>query len=96
MILHTVATTPHQAAFEDCLAILSPEDAVLLLGDGVYAGIEHTEAFERLQGTGATIHILREDALAAGLMERLAPAAVIDMDGFVALTERYPRQIGWY
>ena len=96
MILHTVATTPHQAAFEDCLAILSPEDAVLLLGDGVYAGIEASEAFHRLEATGATIHILREDAVAAGLAERLAPAAVIDMEGFVALTERYPRQLGWY
>lgn len=96
MILHTLATTPGQAAFEDCLVILSAEDAVLLLGNGVYAGIKNTEAFERLQATGAAIHILREDALAAGLMDRLDSATVIDMEGFVTLTERYPRQLGWY
>lgn len=96
MILHTLATTPGCAAFENCLAILSPEDAVLLLGDGVYAGMRKTEAFDRLQATGAAIHILREDALAAGLMERLDPATVIDMEGFVTLTEHYPRQLGWY
>ena len=96
MILHTLATTPGQAAFEDCLAILSPDDAVLLLGNGVYAGINKTEAFHRLQATGAAVHILREDALAAGLTGRLDPAAMIDMEEFVALTERYPRQLGWY
>ena len=96
MILHTLCTTPGRDAFDNCLAILSPEDAVLLLGDGVYAGIKKTEAFERLQATGASIHILREDALAAGLMERLGPILVIDMEGFVSLTERYPRQLGWY
>ncbi len=96
MILHTLATTPGQTAFENCLAILSPEDAVLLLGNGVYAGIKRTEAFERLQASGAAVYILREDALAAGLMDRLDSTAVIDMEGFVTLTERYPRQLGWY
>ena len=96
MILHTLATTPGRAAFEECLAILSPEDAVLLLGDGVYAGINNTDAFDRLQATGATLHILREDALAAGLIERLGAMTVIDMEGFVSLTERCPRQLGWY
>ena len=96
MVLHTLATAPGSAAFENCLAILSPEDAVLLLGNGVYAGIRRTEAFSRLQATGAEINILREDALAAGLMDRLGSASVIDMEGFVILTERYPRQLGWY
>ena len=96
MILHTIATTPGSAAFRDCLAMLSPEDAVVLLGDGVYAGIEKTEACDRLLETGALIHVLDADALAAGLMERLGAATVIDMDTFVSLTEHYPRQLGWY
>ncbi|MEJ2533873.1 MAG: sulfurtransferase complex subunit TusB [Halioglobus sp.] len=86
MILHTLATTPGRDAFDNCLAILSPEDAVVLLGDGVYAGIRKTEACKRL----------RADALAAGLIERLGPITVVDMEGFVSLTERYPRQLGWY
>jgi len=96
MILHTIATTPGRGGFEECLAILSPGDAVLLLGDGVYAGINNTDAFERLKATGATLHVLREDALAAGLTERLGAITVIDMEGFVSLTERCPRQLGWY
>ena len=36
------------------------------------------------------------DASAAGVLPLLEEIEVVDMDGFVALTERYPRQLAWY
>jgi len=43
-ILHTVNKTPAQRdALRSCLAHVLPGSAVLLLEDGVYAGIEGTE-----------------------------------------------------
>lgn len=97
MLLHTVSRSPAHSALRDCLAVLGPGDAILLLGDGVYAAIAGSEAAALLAGSGATLFILGADAALAGVQERLLPGTtVVDDDGFVALTERYARQLAWY
>ncbi|MCB1676160.1 MAG: sulfurtransferase complex subunit TusB [Halioglobus sp.] len=96
MILHTLSASPASGAFDDCLRVITADDALLLLGDGVYAGIAHSRACERLLASGARLHVLRADASAAGVLPLLEEIDVVDMDGFVALTERYPRQLAWY
>jgi tRNA 2-thiouridine synthesizing protein B len=97
MLLHTVSRSPAHSALRDCLAVLGPDDAILLLGDGVYAAIAGSEAAALLTGSGATLFVLAADAALAGVRERLlAGATVVDDDGFVALTERYGRQLAWY
>jgi tRNA 2-thiouridine synthesizing protein B len=95
MILHTLNAIPSSAAFQECVKLLRPEDALVLLGDGVYAAVELTEALSLLRATGAKIHLLRSDATAAGIAVA-ASIEDIDMDGLVALTERFPRQLAWY
>jgi len=96
MILHTLSAPPDSNAFRDCLAVVSSQDAVLLLGDAVYAALPGNPQLAPLLATGAAIHVLAEDALAAGVTEPREGVARSDMKGFVALTERYPRQMAWY
>jgi tRNA 2-thiouridine synthesizing protein B len=95
MILHTLNATPTSAAFQDCLQILQAADTLVLMGDGVYAAVEGTEAFVSLLATGAKIHLLRSDARAAGVAVA-SSIKEIDMDGLVDLTEQIPRQLAWY
>ena len=96
MILHTFSASPESSAFRDCLSSLSSEDAVLLLGDGAYAALPACTYLTQLGDAGATVYALRADALAAGMAEPGPGVKLIDMPEFVALTERYPRQIAWF
>ena len=96
MILHTLNASPASAAFTDCLRLISPEDALLLLGDGVYSALAGTAPRASLDACGARVYLLREDACAAGVLERTGGVTVVDIDGFVELTERFSRQMAWY
>jgi tRNA 2-thiouridine synthesizing protein B len=97
VILHTLNAGPDSAAFQDCLRLATRGDAIMLTGDGLYAALDNSPACEALRNSGAEIHVLDVDALAAGIAERICPQARrTDFDGFVALTERFPRQLAWY
>ena len=97
MILHTLNTGPQESAFQDCLRIAAADDAILLMGDGVYGAIKSTDACSELLKTGADVYLLRADAQAAGISGQLNDQIQsVDMDGFVTLSERFPRQLAWY
>lgn len=96
MVLHTLNAAPSSAAFKDCLKVMQAGDALVLMGDGVYAAIEGTGACGELQAKGADLFLLSADALVAGLSNRAPGFTPIDVDGLVALTERFPRQLAWY
>lgn len=96
MILHTLNASPTSAAFRDCLRHIGPGDALLLLGDGVYAAIDGTEACGALRDSEAVIHLLASHAQAAGVVPQPGWIITVDMAGFVALTERFERQMAWY
>lgn len=96
MVLHTLNAAPSSAAFHDCLKVVQRGDAVVLLGDGVYAALDGTEACSALQTKNVQLFILGADALLAGVRTSAENITSIDMDGLVALTERFPRQLAWY
>lgn len=96
MVLHTLNAAPSSAAFRDCLKVLQAGDALVLMGDGVYAALAGTEACSALQAQGAELFILRADASLAGVTQPAPGISSIDIEGLVALTERYPRQLAWY
>lgn len=96
MILHTLNASPASPAFRDCLRVVAPGDALLLLGDGVYAALAGTDACSAIQACGADIYLLSADARAAGLSQAIGAGTTIDMDEFVALSEHLPRQQAWY
>ena len=78
------------------MRVIAADDALLLMGDGVYAAIADTAAGAALQASGAEIYVLEADTTAAGVNNLIEGATLVDMDGFVALTERFPRQQAWY
>jgi tRNA 2-thiouridine synthesizing protein B len=96
VILHTLNASPATSTFSDCLRVIATGDALLLMGDGVYAAIANTAPSALLQASGAEFYVLGPDATAAGVNNLVEGATLVDMDGFVPLTERFPRQQAWY
>lgn len=96
MVLHTVNCSPGNAAFTDCLRCASRGDTILLLGDAVYAAIEGATACTQLRASEARVLVLESDSGAAGLGPGSLAFPCIDLDGFVGLSEYYPRQLAWY
>lgn len=96
MILHTLSALPHSAAFADCLNSAGSTDAIFLLGNGVYCALPDTPAMEQLCGTGAELFIFAEHAQQAGVQAVAETFKLLDMDGFVELTERFSRQVAWH
>lgn len=96
MVLHTLNVMPGTSAFSDCLRCAATGDAILLLGEGVYAALAVSAACAQLQQCPARVLVLDTDRQAAGMAEDKLAFPTIDMDSFVALTEYYPRQLAWY
>jgi len=96
MLLHTVNALPSSAAFQECLRTLQPGDALLLLGDGTYAASAASDAMSRLRQSGAELYALDVDIQLNGVRIATDAIQLTDMDGFVALTERFPRHLCWY
>ncbi|WP_116364175.1 sulfurtransferase complex subunit TusB [Parahaliea mediterranea] len=97
MILHTLSAAPDTPAFQHCLAQLQAADALLLMGNGVYAALVGAPAGQALGKACANLYVLDDDARTAGVAAQLgAGVTPVDFDGFVALSERYQRQIAWY
>lgn len=96
MILHTISAPPSSSAFSEALSIATADDAILLVGDSVYAALPESAHPRQLRGTQAALFILASDALAAGIKEPAADIQTVTMDGFVALSEQFPRQMAWF
>ena len=101
MILHTVTKSPFDHhALRDCLQLISPDDALLLLEDGVYACRPDTDVMihlKQLSDTGAMVYAIADDLAARGLAGAL-PGFVkpIDYAGFVELTTQHTATHSWY
>lgn len=97
MILHTCNAASERAAYRDCLATAASGDALILMGDAVYAAVDGSVACEQLTKTPAELYILADDAAARGVSGQLSAALTsVDMAGFVALTEQYAQIQAWY
>ena len=77
------------AALDDCLALMTDDDALLLIEDGVYAARHSPQA-------PGTLHALDSDLQARGLVNRIDAAFhVVSHDGFVSLVEQYQPIVTW-
>lgn len=95
MILHTLSTTPSDSAFTQCSDVAKEGDAILLMGDAVYAAIIGTSALLALKATGASLYALQSDLNALGVTAD-ACFECVSIDGFVSLTEQYVRHQAWH
>lgn len=96
MILHLLNRSPATSrVVEDTLAAMGPDDRLLLIEDGVLGGLAaQADVF-----TGLThrLYALREDLAARGLLERCGEHVnIVDVEGFVTLTEQADKTVSWY
>ncbi|ATZ96105.1 MULTISPECIES: sulfurtransferase complex subunit TusB [Dickeya] len=95
-MLHTLAHSPYHTDLDALLRNVGDGDAILLLQDGVIAALAGTPGGERLLSSGATVHALKEDVEARGLIAQISTTIVlIDYTEFVQLTALHSRQLAW-
>ncbi|QKJ85355.1 sulfurtransferase complex subunit TusB [Paramixta manurensis] len=95
-MLHTLMHSPAQCDFALLLRMLKAGDDLLLMQDGVIAGVQGSLALEKLLQSPAHLYILREDVDARGLFAQISNSTtLVDYTDFVALTVKQPQQMTW-
>lgn len=95
MSLHLLFVSPAGDALAQCRAALVAGDALLLLGDGVYAAMPGTRALAGID-PGIEIHALDEDCAARGVAALDPRVRSTDYAGFVALAAAHARSVSWF
>ncbi len=96
MTVHTLNASPDAAAFADCLRVAAADDAIVLMGEAVYAVRRGTETFEQLISCSAKLYLLSEDANSLGMPVTNDALQAIDMAGLVQLCAEHGTQQAWY
>jgi len=95
MLLHTLNRSPLSPVLGQALSGMGPEDRLLLIEDGVIGALAAQR--ERFAGLAGRLYALREDLAARGLLPLCDESVrVVDVEGFVALTEACERTVSWY
>ncbi|RCV87475.1 sulfurtransferase complex subunit TusB [Billgrantia montanilacus] len=96
MILHILNRSPSSSlVYRDALAGMGPEDRLLLVEDGVQGALP--SQVRHFEVVGDRLFALREDLVAHGLDGHCdASVQVVDVDGFVALTEEADKTVSWF
>ncbi|PRY71002.1 sulfurtransferase complex subunit TusB [Halomonas ventosae] len=96
MLLHVVNRSPATSrVYQQALASMSPEDRLLLIEDGVQGALPQLVRY--YAGLEGRLFALKEDLESRGLLGRCdASVQVVDVDGFVDLTEEAERTVSWY
>ncbi|MBB3229866.1 sulfurtransferase complex subunit TusB [Halomonas stenophila] len=96
MKLHIVNRSPASSQVHaQAVTAMGPDDRLLLIEDGVQGALPQlVRYFEDIPGR---LYALREDLEARGLVGRCdASVQVVDVDGFVQLTEEAEQTVSWY
>lgn len=94
MTLHIISVAPNQgSAFEDCLRVFDPaKDAILLLGDAVYALRSNNLAQASLN---CHVHAFERDLLTRGIQITTEQAKLMSANELVNLSEQHPNSVSW-
>lgn len=96
MILHILNRPPSSSrVYRDALSAMGESDRLLLIEDAVVGALaSQVPHFQEVEGR---LFALREDLSARGLDGLCDPSVmVIDVDGFVALTEEADKTVSWF
>lgn len=94
--LHTLSHSPYRTDIDAMLRGVAPGDALLLLQDGVIAGLAQGGASARLLAPGVPVYALRADVEARGLVEQISSSVrLVDYTEFVRLTVQHAAQLAW-
>lgn len=96
MLLHILNRSPATSdAYRQALTAMGPEDRLLLIEDGVQGAM--TALVEHFAEAAGRLYVLHDDLEARGLMPYLdAAVEVVDMAGFVTLTEQADQTLSWF
>ncbi|MDZ7852932.1 MAG: sulfurtransferase complex subunit TusB [Halomonas sp.] len=96
MLLHVVNRSPATSrVYQQALDGMSPEDRLLLIEDGVQGALPQLVRY--YTGLEGRLFALKEDLASRGLLGHCdASVQVVDVDGFVGLTEEAERTVSWY
>lgn len=96
MNLHTLNRSPADSrVYQQTLQAMGHDDQLLLIEDGVQGALPQLVGyFEDVEGR---VYALKEDLEARGLLGLCADNVhVVDVDGFIELTEQADKTITWY
>lgn len=96
MKLHILNRSPATSGvYRQALDAMSADDLLVLIEDAVQGGtLGLVGFFKEIEGR---VYALREDLEARGLAGRLdASVQVVDIDGFVDLTEQAEQPVSWF
>lgn len=96
MHLHTLNQSPAQSqVYRQALAAMADDDCLLLIEEAVQGALPRL--IELFEGLAGRLYVLEEDLVARGLLERCdSNARVVNVEGFVSLTEQADKVLSWY
>lgn len=95
-MLYTLSHSPYACDLAALLRTAQSGDDLLLLSDGVIAGLRGTPFAAALSASPLVLHALENDIVARGLSVYFSPnIIIISYTDFVRLTEKQPQQIAW-
>ena len=96
-MLHILNKPPHSEAAAQMLSTVTEGDSILLIEDGIQA-LLYVDWPGWNAKADVNVCVLKEDAVARGLSEVVFRhhATLVDMKGFVELTEQHTKILSWY
>ncbi|MEA9390864.1 sulfurtransferase complex subunit TusB [Acerihabitans sp. TG2] len=95
-MLHTFSRSPFVGDLDAMLLTVRAGDDLLLMQDGVIAGLTGTTALHQLTRAPLGLFALSADIDARGLGVHFSDKiTIIDYNGFVSLTVKHAQQMAW-
>ena len=95
-MLFTLSRSPTQCDLPALLRLAAPGDDLLLLQDGVLAGLTGSAHLELLLNAPISLYALQNDLEARGLVGHFSHSiTVVGYNHFVELTEKHRSQMAW-
>lgn len=95
-MLYTLSHSPARCNLSGLLRLMVKDDVLILIQDGVLAGLDGSFHYELLCSIPISIYALQDDLVARGLIGYLSQKIMlIGYNYFVELTEYNYRQMAW-
>ncbi len=97
MTLHIISCSPNGAGFQPGLEVAGVNDAILLVGNAVYATTNRT-LWMPLEQLPCPVYALKEDAEIRGVSTELTAQnlAWVEYDQWVELAVSHDQSVSWY
>ena len=96
MPLHTYTLPPSSDFLRECNILIGSDDALLLMGDGVYNAVRGSRNVTKINNLSCDVFALIEDCQLAGIQNKITPEVkIVDYAYFVLLSEKHEKHIPW-